>query len=422
MKILVIYHITEFKIRNTIKDHLFSFRNFSNEHCFYVNVAYGVPKKILKIDFDLVIYHYTFTTLKTLGKKRFLKFLNKISILKNIGGFKIALPQDEYHFVEEISIFYKNFNVDMIFSVFTKRNLIDFEKLFPYEKTGIKFYESVLTGYASEAPKTIDLTTFSIKNKTIDLGYRARKLPYVYGNTGFNKWKISEAFLKYSNYKNLKLDISNQRKDELLGSNWTIFLKKCRCVLGTEGGVSVYDEIGDIEKKINAHLIINPKAKFHEIEKKFLLDDEAIMNYSMITPRVFEAVEAGACLVLLNGEYNGILKADYHYISVNKNFDNIDTVIEKIRDIDYCKKIAQNAYRDLIYSGNYSYSNFVKFVLTSALKNFNLNSETINFEELQTLKMLKLIYKTPLLFYPHKYLKYLFVNILVFIKKRITFS
>jgi hypothetical protein len=48
-----------------------------------------------------------------------------------------------------------------------------------------------------------------------------------------------------------------------------------------------------------------------------------------------------------------------HYIPLRKDFSNFDDVVGMIRDADLRREITDNAYRDLIASGDYDYGPFV---------------------------------------------------------------
>jgi hypothetical protein len=414
MKILVLYHLSSLKIRNTLKDHLFSFRKFSNEHCFYLNTAYGVPKYIVDFHFDIIIYHYTITAQKTLGEKKFRNYLASLSLLKKIKGFKTVLPQDEYHYTLEICKFYKEFNIDMVFNVFSENSQKDWRRLFPLSNSGVQHYKSVLTGYASEPPTKMDDELFLPLKKNIDVGYRARKLPYSLGRLGYYKWKMSDVFLEKNKQIGLKMDVSNDSQNVIIGKNWNEFLKSCRTILGTESGASIHDLDGEIEKNIMAYLIKNHNATYEEVESKFLMDEAIHINLAVISPRVFEAIEAGACLVMMEGDYNGIIKENIHYIPVKKDFSNINEILKKIEDKGYCQKMAQKTYEEIIMSGLYSYSSFVKSFISEVL----IVCKKIGAEKTELTKKEKKIYyklikreKNPFIFNPLKYIKVFLKNL-----------
>jgi len=54
------------------------------------------------------------------------------------------------------------------------------------------------------------------------------------------------------------------------------------------------------------------------------------------------------------------LKAGEHYISVKKDYSNINDVVTQMRDGKHCSQLAKNAYRDLVASEKYSYRSFIR--------------------------------------------------------------
>ena len=62
----------------------------------------------------------------------------------------------------------------------------------------------------------------------------------------------------------------------------------------------------------------------------------------LVTP--LRADRDKTCQLLLEGNYNGILKADEHYIAIRKDLSNIDKAIARFRDTDHRTRIAERAY------------------------------------------------------------------------------
>ena len=61
MKILVLYKMGSTVVRNTITEHLYSFKNYYKEADYhYFNVIKRIPTYLTKIKYDGVILHYTF--------------------------------------------------------------------------------------------------------------------------------------------------------------------------------------------------------------------------------------------------------------------------------------------------------------------------------------------------------------------------
>jgi hypothetical protein len=66
------------------------------------------------------------------------------------------------------------------------------------------------------------------------------------------------------------------------------------------------------------------------------------------------------CQILFEGHYQGILKPMVHYLPLKKDFSNFDNVIRMFRDPVIRNELTENAYRDLIASGRYSYQKFIQ--------------------------------------------------------------
>ncbi len=65
------------------------------------------------------------------------------------------------------------------------------------------------------------------------------------------------------------------------------------------------------------------------------------------------------CQVLFAGRYSGAMEPMVHYIPLAKDFSNIDRVLELIGDADVRRELTENAYRDLIASGDWSYGRLI---------------------------------------------------------------
>jgi hypothetical protein len=81
---------------------------------------------------------------------------------------------------------------------------------------------------------------------------------------------------------------------------------------------------------------------------------------NQISPRIFEAIGCGTLLILFEGEYSGILRPNLHYVPLKKDFSNLKSVISILRNEQKCKAITEQAYRDIIESGKYSYQTFIR--------------------------------------------------------------
>ena len=71
-----------------------------------------------------------------------------------------------------------------------------------------------------------------------------------------------------------------------------------------------------------------------------------------------EAVITKTCQVLVEGDYDGILQPNRHYIPLKRDFSNLVEVLDKLRDDELLEEIANQAYEEIYMSKRYSYEKF----------------------------------------------------------------
>ena len=396
MKILVIYYNWELNPRKTIIENIKSFEKYLPYPVYYLNIAWGIPRWVESLEFGAIIYHYTFLGLKWVNGEKKL-FNSSVDRIIKIRGIKIAIPQDEYVFSNLLCRFFNHHKIDILCTCFFPE---DYEKVYPKNQTGIKYYFTVLPGYVDdEAVVNWSKKNKSHKDRKIDLGYRARKNPFWLGKLGYYKWYITEKFNQIKS--NLVFDLSNDPKDVFTGENWYKFLASCRCVLGVESGSSLLDPDGNIRLSVNNFENLNPNSSFELCEAACFPGQDGNINLSTVSPRHFEACITKTCQVLLEGNYANIFIPEKHYIEVKKDFSNIDQVIEKIKNLEYCEKIAEQAYNDIVVPGKLTYKFFVNNLIDFAASINNLNPADSSPHFLLKLKMRE---KYPYIFNPLKYL------------------
>ena len=97
LNILVVYHTKGvYPLRATVADHLYCFQNYAPHNCYYLNLAIqGIPWYIHKIQFDLIVFHTRFFSLRW-NRAKFKKYSRIALRLKQSTAIKVALPQDEF--------------------------------------------------------------------------------------------------------------------------------------------------------------------------------------------------------------------------------------------------------------------------------------------------------------------------------------
>ena len=358
MRVLVVFYEISKNDRNTIGEHLSSFKKYSDHEFLYLNAFYGVPNSLLKIKFDIVLYHYTFLSQKWNGPDSFALVLNKSRALTQVSGLKVAMPQDEYVYSNLLNKFFKTFGVEVVFTCLPTS---EWEKVYPFEKSGVRHFFTTFTGYIDDAAK-LKLKDYSKEHakRTIDIGYRARNLPFWLGRHGAYKGKLTSVFQEHPLSSNLVLDLSNDEKKVFKGFEWYNFLLNCRVVLGCEGGASLHDPDGSIRLCVEEYTSKNKKCSFEEAEASCFPGKDGNLELFAISPRHFEACLTKTCQVLLEGSYNQVFIPGRHYIELKKDFSNLDDVYKKIQNVEFCEEIAENAYADIVMNGKHYYSDFVK--------------------------------------------------------------
>jgi hypothetical protein len=361
MKILVVYLQFEKRQRNTISEHLYSFQRYGKGEFFYLNALGGIPSFIKQMKFDAIIFHYTFLAMKWNGPHHFSKLLEEARPIAEMKALKIAFPQDEYIYSKQMSDFFRDFGVDV---VYTCLPLSEVGKV--YKNSGVAHFKQTLTGYVEEGALDSVIKKYyrPHSERSLDLGYRARLLPFWLGKLGTFKWRLTEIFAEASARHGLQTDLSNDETKVFHGEAWYEFLCRSRAVLGSESGASLLDENGKLRARVEDYCANHPGANFEEVERACFPGLDGNLNLHVVSPRHFEAAMSRTTQVMIEGDYSGIFIPDVHYIPIKKDFSNIDEVVSKIKDIRYCEAMAERTYQDIIQSRRLTYRVFVEEMMT----------------------------------------------------------
>lgn len=326
-------------------------------------------KNYLKINFDAVIFHYSFLALRFLGQE-FYPIYNQLKAnFQALHGEKILIPHDEYVYTRALWTMCKDLHVSRIYcSCFPH----DYNKIFPPEEVGGEnLCHSVLTGYVDERflKKILRKQRWRKKERGIDIGYRATRSYFVFGSHGQIKTEVAESFLKeLKKFPQLREDIKltylDNYSNTITGDAWFSFLMNCRTALGSLGGSSLLDPDGAIREGILAYVKQKSgNVTAEEIETQFYRGADHSIQTFILGPRHFEYAMTHTCELLVEGDYFGILKPGIDYIEIKKDYSNIPEVLLQIQDKSYCEKIANQCYEHLIASGQYTYRKFANNII-----------------------------------------------------------
>jgi len=163
---------------------------------------------------------------------------------------------------------------------------------------------------------------------------------------------LIEYFEKRGQERGLRCDIRGGRSSRMPRAEWAAFLNRCRTLIGAESGTYYLNEKGALLDRARTYnLKQRPEATFDEVFEKFFAGVPRGVSGKSISSRHFEAIGTKTCQVLLEGDYNGILKAGEHYIPVRPDLSDIDDVIRALGDKSYCRAIAERTH-DLAMSAH----------------------------------------------------------------------
>jgi hypothetical protein len=336
----------------TLFDHARSFSRFSR-HAVHTwenveSMAGSLPRDSLD-SFDALVIHYSNYLL---DDRHF--DASRRERIRNYRGLKVLFLQDEYRRVEGMRSAIRDLGIDVLFTCVPRS---EWSAVYPRDSLpGVTLVET-LTGYVPQA--WLDLTVPPVAARPVDVGYRARRVPYWLGGLGAEKWRLGEDFVRLASGSGLRLDVCVEEGGRLYGGAWRRFLESCRTVLGSESGASVFDFTGEIQAQVESHLQRQPSASFAEVQSRFLAQHEGRIRLNQISPRCFEAAALRTGMVLLEGEYSGILAPGRHYIPLKKDFGNLRQVVETIRDTMAIQRMVDCCYEEIARSEEYSYRRFV---------------------------------------------------------------
>ena len=140
------------------------------------------------------------------------------------------------------------------------------------------------------------------------------------------------------------MDIRIGRKLRIPRDAYVEFLNSTRGTIGAESGTYYLEKTDRTQKEVEAFLSRHPNATFEEVYEKFFKSYANPINGKAISSRHFEPIGTKTCQILLEGNYNGILQPNTHYISLDKNYSNFDEVMERFADRDYVRKMVGDTY------------------------------------------------------------------------------
>ena len=225
---------------NTILDHIDAFGRFSRHQVRNFNTK-GMGRSLaLDLDeFDVVVIHYSVV----LSDPHYVSphFRDK---LRRFQGLKVEFIQDDYRWVDQATAAAQDIGLDVLFTIAPEPAA---GQLYDARLPGVRRVET-LTGYVPDS--LIGRPMRPLRERALDVGSRARDLPFWYGRLSREKAWIGQRFLELAPKYGLRCDIAWQEHDRIYGERWVDFVSSCRATLGCESGASIADFDGSAERAV----------------------------------------------------------------------------------------------------------------------------------------------------------------------------
>lgn len=345
MTVLVIYdaHATH---TNTVHDHVAMFGAMSGIVHHYLHC--GEARLPDLAAYHGVVVHYSARLVTGVVTERL------IAHLAAWDGKKILFVQDEYDLTETLRHAIIRIGFDLVYTCVPKDRR---DRIYPPARFANTRFVSTMTGFAPDPVPDARLTPLA--ERPVWVGYRGRALPYWYGDLGQEKRLIAQQMRDACLAADIPHDIGWTEDKRIYGPAWTAFLGSCRATLGTESGSNIFDDEGGIRAAFERYARAHPYADYATARAAVLgaRVEEALMN--QVSPRIFEAIAAKTALVLYEGSYSGVVRADHHFIALRKDGRNIADVLHQLGDTRALSDMAARAWDDVIASGQFGARSFV---------------------------------------------------------------
>lgn len=159
--------------------------------------------------------------------------------------------------------------------------------------------------------------------------------------------------------------ISDIRFANLPRPLWSQYLRMTKAIVGAESGTYYLQRSGEAIRRSLNYQKENPDAPYEAVFRYAFADARDYINGKCISSRHFEPIGTRTCQILLEGEYNGILKPLEHYISVKKDHSNLDEALRLFADTSFRETMAARTHEYVMDC--HTYDKRVQSLLHTAL-------------------------------------------------------
>jgi glycosyl transferase family 1 len=188
--------------------------------------------------------------------------------------------------------------------------------------------------------------------RRIDIGFRGDLYDDMYALGDVERTTILRYFDEQAEQLGLTKDMAYVR---LPREQWSELLGRWKGVAGAESGTYFLERDDHTQQAVVRYLKDHPAATFEDVHARFFRDYRNPVSGKAISSRHFEPIGTQTCQVLVEGFYNGILKADEHYIAVKKDLSNVREAVRRFKDEGYRRAMVQRAYEYVMDGHTYAH-------------------------------------------------------------------
>lgn len=185
-----------------------------------------------------------------------------------------------------------------------------------------------------------------------DIVFRGNQYGRMIGDT--ERDDIISFFSRLDDQRGLRTNV--EVNSRVRRSEWAKLLQQSLGIIGAESGSYFLDRRAAMIESAKRYLGKHPDATFEEVfEACFQSRNVEHISGKCISSRHFEPIGTKTCQVLVEGDYNGILRADEHFLAVKKDLSNIQEVIDCFRDDGFRQKMVDSTYEYVLDEHTYAH-------------------------------------------------------------------
>ncbi|MDB3995868.1 hypothetical protein N9441_02980 [Candidatus Pelagibacter sp.] len=264
-------------------------------------------------------------------------------IIRHKKAFKVFFIGNEYKHMPEKINFTKYLKINLFITQSHLKSVINLYK--ECLKINVEYISN--TG----VDENIFYPKISYEQREPIIGYRTAPEPLYFGHQ--ERTRLFKFLKEYSLInRNYLFDVSLDIKDRFGYLEWANYINSCKCMFASNTGCDYFTLNDDLRNRVNNSKITN----FNIIYDKFFKNLNKSTVYRCVTGKITEPAATKTALILVEGDYYNF-QPNIHYISLKKDYSNIDECMEKLNDLQFINLITENSYK--LVKENYLYHHLI---------------------------------------------------------------